>query len=104
MIKAVASYCSGIPPVFIDGCLFVLIAWFIFNQSYFGGDEASKFISPVFKFWLNWVIGSGATMFGALKMFRSTSYAQHQENKKGTGNTDFFQQQTTVTQQTNKTP
>jgi hypothetical protein len=84
MLRKLSSYFATIPPVFIDGLLYVLIAWFIFNQTYFGGDEAAKYISPVVKFWLNWIIGSLATIAGALKAFRSTQYSDHQAKKSGT--------------------
>lgn len=92
MIRAAARYFAQIPPVFIDGLLFVLIAWFIFNQSYLGGDEAAKYIEPKMKFWLNWGMGSVASMCGALKMFRSSAYADHQHEKKNnkTRETEFI--------------
>ncbi len=82
MIRAVANYFGSIQPVFIDGLLYALIAWFTFNQTYFGGDEAAKYITDVTKFWLNWGIGSGVVICTAIKMFRSTSYSEHQEQKK----------------------
>ena len=85
MILAFQKYLASISPVFIDGTLYALIAWFTFNQSYLGGDEAAKYIEPETKFWLNWVIGSSASLFAAIKMFRSTTYAEHQaEIKNGT--------------------
>lgn len=82
MIRFVQQYLSSIPAVFIDGMLYALVAWFTFNQSYFGGDEAAKYISPMQKFWLNWLIGSGAIVCGSIKMFRSTAYSDHQQQKK----------------------
>lgn len=69
--------------MFIDGLLFAILAWFIYNQTYFGGDEAAKYISPKFKFWMTWVIGSIATVAGAVKTFRSQAYARHVEKKNG---------------------
>lgn len=81
MLKAAANYFASIPSVFIDGFLVVLVAWFVFNQSYFGGDEAAKYIEPAIKFWLNWFIGSGAIICGAIKGYRSTTFAQHQQQK-----------------------
>jgi hypothetical protein len=82
MIKAAQTYFSSIPSVFIDGCLYAVIAWLIFSQSYLGGDEAAKYVSPQLKFWLNYAIGGCGAFFGAVKMFRSTAYAEHQESKK----------------------
>ncbi len=81
MIKAFQKYLYSLPPVFIDGVLYVMIAWFMFNQSYLGGDEAAKWIEPEVKFWINWLIGSGATIFASIKMFRSTTFAEHQAQK-----------------------
>ena len=91
MIAYIQRYLSSIPPVFIDGMLYAMIAWFTFNQSYLSGDEAAKYIPAEVKFWLNWVIGSGASLFAAIKMFRSTVFADHQAKKKnGTGDTNFI--------------
>lgn len=81
MIRWAAQYFASIPAVFIDGLLYVLVAWFTFNQSYLGGDEAAKYVQPATKFWLNWAIGSGAILCGSIKMFRSTSYSDHQKIK-----------------------
>jgi hypothetical protein len=81
MLKWAANYFSSIPSVFIDGLLYVLILWFGFNQVYFGGDEAAKYISANTKFWLNWGIGSGASIVGGLKAFRSNTFAEHQASK-----------------------
>lgn len=88
MIKAFQKYLYSLPPVFIDGILYAMIAWFTFNQSYLGGDEAAKWIEPETKFWINWVIGSGATVFAAIKMFRSTTFAEHQAQQSNIPNKD----------------
>lgn len=85
MIRALYNYFNRIPPVpsaFIDGFLYITIAWLIFSQSYLGGDEAAKWIDPATKFWINYVIGSLAAATGALKMYRSTGFAEHQKEKK----------------------
>lgn len=84
MIRAMSNYFGGIQPVFIDGALYALMAWFIFSQSYLGGDEAAKFISPASKFWINYAMGGLAAFFGAVKMFRSTSYSEHRDKKDAT--------------------
>jgi len=85
MIAAIQKYFTSVPPMFIDGALYAMIAWFTFNQAYFGGDEAAKYIDPETKFWLNWIIGSSASLFAAIKMFRSTSYSEHLEEVKKEG-------------------
>lgn len=82
MIRAVANYFSSISPVFIDGLLYCAIAGLMFCQSYFGGDEAAKYITPATKFWLNGVFGMAAAICGSLKMFRSNTFAEHQQAQK----------------------
>lgn len=82
MIKALSNYFGGIKPVFIDGALYAIIAFLIFSQSYLGGDEAAKYVTPALKFWINYTIGGLGAFFGAVKMFRSTTYAEHQETKR----------------------
>lgn len=81
MIKAAANYFAGIPSVFIDGLLYCLIALFMFCQTYFAGDEAAKYISAATKFWLNGGFGAAGAVVGALKMFRSNTFAEHQATK-----------------------
>jgi hypothetical protein len=81
MIRKTIAYFRSIPAVYIDGTLYVLLGWFIYNQTFFGSDEAAKFISPVTLFWLNWAIGSIAIIVGSLKMFRSSSFSDHQKMK-----------------------
>jgi len=81
VIRWASKYFAGIPSVFIDGTLYALIAWLIFSQSYLGGDEAAKYISPSWKFWINYIVGGLGAFFGAIKMFRSTSYSDHQQKK-----------------------
>lgn len=80
-LKFISNYLASIPAVFIDGVLYALIAFLIFSQSYLGGDEAAKYVSPAVKFWMNYAVGGLGAFFGAIKMFRSTSYADHQETK-----------------------
>lgn len=71
-----------IPPVIIDGGLYAAVALFMFLGSQFGTDEAAKYVSPVTLFWLRTFIGSLSATALALKLFRSTSFADSkQENK-----------------------
>lgn len=82
MIKATSAYFSQIPPVFIDGITFVLIQGLTFLQAAFGSDQAAKYIDP-FLLWIIQVsIGELASVFLAIKMFRSSSYADHLKDKK----------------------
>jgi hypothetical protein len=88
-----------IPAVIIDGVLFVCIGHFMFSQSYLSGDEAAKYITPETKFWLNYAIGSLGSIAGSLKMYRSSSYAEHAREKKdkANGHTAFLTKTETLT-------
>lgn len=97
MIAWAARYFGSIPPVFIDGLLYCMIALFVFCQSYFSGDEAAKYIAPNIKFWLNAALGSLAACISALKMFRSSTYAEHQQKKKDDEQTQFLRRTETKT-------
>lgn len=68
---------ASLSPVFVEGLLYASLAIFLFLQSYFGSDEAAKYVSPVALFWIKAVIGSLASACGAVKMFRSTTYSDH---------------------------
>lgn len=74
---------SALPNATIDCWAYVLIAVFGALAAAFGSDEAAKFINP---FWL-WVFKTTCTAIGAgllaFKMFRSTAFAELQEEKKG---------------------
>lgn len=87
MIRYLHSYFSSIPPVFIDGLLYVWIAILTFLTTQIGSDDASKYIEAQTLFWLKTSIGTVSAAVVALKMFRSTSYADHQQEKKRTGDT-----------------
>lgn len=79
-----------IPPVVIDGTLYVSIAMFTALQSSFGSDEAAKFIALQTLFWLKTATGALLAAALSLKMFRSTSYGDHLKPKESTGNTEIY--------------
>lgn len=81
MIRRVAVYFLSIPPVFTDGALYVSIAVFGFLLSQLGSEEALKYISAANLFWTKLIFGTFLAGFTALKMFRSTSYADHVTTK-----------------------
>lgn len=81
MLARLANYFATIPPVFIDGVLYLLIALFGAFQTFFSSEEAYKYVNPAVLFWLKCVFGSLLAGVSALKMFRSTSYADHQTTK-----------------------
>jgi hypothetical protein len=72
---------NGITPAQLDGTLYVLIAVFGVTQSVFSADDAYKYVNPYLIFWIKSVtaiIGAGV---GALKMFRSTTYAEYMKSE-----------------------
>jgi hypothetical protein len=88
MIKSIQKYFSGIPGVFIDGLLYTCISVLAFLMTQFGSDEAAKYLSPQSLWWLTTALGSISIGLSSIKMFRSTSFAQHQEDKKKAGNSE----------------
>lgn len=92
MIRYIATYFGSIPPVFIDGMIYGLLALFAALATAFGSDEAVKFIKPVWLFgFKTFFAASGATLL-AIKMFRSTSYSEHQQQKKNDETRIFVKQ------------
>lgn len=81
MIAWMQRYFSNIPPVFIDGFIYVCIQMLTVLSTQIGSDEAAKWISPAALFWIKITVGELAAGFLAIKMYRSTSYAEHREQK-----------------------
>lgn len=82
MVRMAYKYFSQIPSVFIDGGIYVCISVLTFLSMQFGSDEAAKYISATTLFWLKLIIGGSSAGFLAIKMFRSTQFAEHQQAKK----------------------
>ena len=82
MIRGLAAYFAGVSPVFIDGLTYVMIALVGAIAAALSSDEAAKFIQPTMLFWGRTVCQSVGAALLALKMFRSTSFAEHIEEKK----------------------
>ncbi len=78
---------KGIPPVFIDGLIAISIIFLVFWQDVFGGDEAAKYISAIWIFWLKNLVGSVAVTLVGLQSFRSLSYGNHKQDTKSTTTT-----------------
>lgn len=80
-------------PVIFDGALAASIALFAFLNSQFGSDEAAKFVAPVYLFWLRTFAGGCGAVALALKLYRSTGFAEYRQAKNGsyhTGDTQTF--------------
>ena len=91
MIRWAANYFSSLPPVFVDGSLYVIIAILTALIAVLGSDDAAKYIAAQTLFWMKAVTNCLNAAAIALKMFRSTQFAEHQEEKrKSNGNTQFL--------------
>lgn len=66
---------NGITPTQLDGTLYVLIAVFGAIQTFFSSDDAYKYVNPYILFWIKGASGFALAGVSALKMFRSTAYA-----------------------------
>ena len=82
MFKITHKYFSTIPSVFIDGLLFVAIALFTSLSASVSSDEAAKYIDAQTLFWFKMFLSASAATVLALKMYRSTTFSEHQEVKK----------------------
>lgn len=79
---AISATRSWMPlPVTIDGVLYVLIAMFGAALAAFGSDEAYKYIAPAVVFWLKTTCNVGLQGCLGLKLYRSTGYAHHLQDK-----------------------
>lgn len=87
MIRALQRYFASIPPVFLDGCLYVMMAVTAVNAAMLASDNAAKFIAPFWLFVGLWINGAIDAALLALKMYRSTSFADHKQEKR---ETQFF--------------
>ena len=77
--KALNWLIGDLKSVHLDGLLYVLIAVFGAMQLTLTSDEVYKYANPYFIFYAKAVVGCGAAAVGALKMFRSNSFSEHQK-------------------------
>lgn len=106
MIRSTMNYITKPPPIpsaYIDGYLYVGIAFFGALTASFGSDEANKFISSEILFWLRVFCGATSAGLLALKMFRSDSFANHKAAMKAQGD-DVVSETVTKTEIKSTTP
>lgn len=85
---------SRIPTVIIDGGLYVGMGITSVALACLSTDEAAKFVSPAPLFWIKMFLAVMDAVFLNLKMFRSNSFATHQQEKKQKEDqTQFFAKQ-----------
>lgn len=82
MIARILNWLIGdLKPVHLDGLLYILIAVFGAMQLTLTSDDVYKYCNPYFVFYAKSIVGICAAAVGALKMFRSNSYADHQKEQ-----------------------
>lgn len=85
---------TRIPPVIFDGGLYVGMGITSVTLACLSTDEAAKFLAPATLFWTRTILAVMDAVFLNLKMFRSTGFAQHQQQKKEReGQTEFLAKQ-----------
>lgn len=90
MIRYLAKYFSSISPVFIDGLLYVMLAITAVNATMLTSDAAKELVGKAILFYALWFNSAADAGLLALKMYRSTAFAEHKEEKKRSGNTEIF--------------
>ncbi len=80
---------KSLPAVTIDGIIYALIALFTALSAAFTTDDAAKYIAPYILFWCKTGCTINSATLLAIKMYRSTAYAEHLKKTNG-GHTDFF--------------
>lgn len=98
MLLRLNKYLSDIPAIVIDGALYTALAMVLFLQNQFASDEAGKFISLEWLFYIKTVVGVFAAGLLAVKLFRSTAFAEHKQQKKAddTGEVQTIETKPTV--------
>lgn len=77
MYHRIQAYFAGVKPVFIDGTLYVLLAFFGAVILTFNNDDIYKYVEAHFVFWIKNTSEWMMAVTTAIKMFRSTAYADH---------------------------
>lgn len=92
MIKSAQQYFANVKTVTVDGMLYVIIGCCTAIIAIFGSDESYKYCNPYLVFWIKAVasIVNGGAL--SLKMYRSTQFANHLDEKKKETDTEFFKQ------------
>lgn len=81
LLKFVIPQMTGLKPVHIDGTLYVLIGMFGAINTVFTTDDAYKYVNAYCIFWIKAAVDIALAGVGSLKMFRSTTYAEHLAGK-----------------------
>lgn len=90
MIKRISNYFAGVSPAFLDGCIYVMLAVTSANGVMLSSDNAAKYISSEVLFYTMWANSIIDAALLALKLFRSTAFADHKQEQKTKGETAFL--------------
>lgn len=82
MLLKIQTYLEKVKAVTVDGALYVLIAIFGSLVTITTSDDAYKYWNPYVLYFTKCITEIALAAVGALKMFRSTSYSKHIEQKK----------------------
>lgn len=67
-------------PVVVDGTLYILVAVLAFMSAILSSDDSAKWVEPKTLFWCKFWVGSASAGALALKMFRSTQFADSKKD------------------------
>lgn len=82
MYHRIQAYFAGIKPVWIDGTLYVLLALFGAVELTLNNDDIYKYVTHVsLVYWGKNAVAWTLAVVTAVKMFRSTTYADHVADK-----------------------
>lgn len=87
MLRAIQNYLMEIKPVYLDGFIYIGMATTGVNAAMLSSDNAAKYIDPMWLFYLLWINGIADAVLLSIKMYRSTSFADHKEEKRKEGET-----------------
>lgn len=82
MLRAIQNYFTTVTPMYVDGALYVGIAFFGALAALFSQDEAAKYLQPEALFWVRGSCAVFSATLLSLKMYRSTAFAEHLADKK----------------------
>lgn len=103
MITWIYNKMHNLPPVFIDGFLYFLIAVFGSIEAGMANDDAYKYMNAYVVFYIKFfsaIMLAGAT---AIKMFRSTTYSEHKKATEDAASTVSVKSTETTTKTSDNT-
>lgn len=90
------------PPIFLDGCIAVGIAFLTAFSLGLAQEESYKYLNPAVRYWV--VLGLGAVVQGmhALSKFRDGTFQRHTEAAERKEDLESGISKTTITEKTEK--